>query len=166
MEPHITRSPALIHPRLVVPESLSRLSSLPEYLKELMAPAQQIPVGRDLAQHAPGMWIATHLLQNLPNTRKFCSVIIVFTERLSTRLHSNCGYFSGAVLINLFWEGIHTGKDPLLHNLTHFPGQSKPYPQPHIYCYPQLFAGIAIWLVMFFYYLLPTVQSCQQNPSV
>lgn len=166
MEPHITRSPALIHPRLVVPESLSKLSSLPECLKELMAPAQQIPVGRDLAQHAPGMWIATHLLQNLPDTRKFCSVIIVFTERLSTHLHSNRGYFSGAVLINLFWEGIHTGKDPLLHNLTHFPGQSKPYPQPHIYCYPQLFAGIAIWLVMFFYYLLPTVQPCQQNPSV
>lgn len=170
MEPHITRSPVLIHPRLVVPENLSKLSSLPEFLKELMAPAQQIPVGRDLAQHAPGMWIATHLLQNLPGTGKFLSVIIVFTGRLSTCLHSHCGYVSGAVLINPFWEGTHTGKDPLLHNLTHFPRQNKPYPQPHRYCYPQLFffffAGIAIWLVMFFYYLLLTVELCQQNSSV
>lgn len=90
MEPHRTRSPALIHPRLVVPESLSKLSSLPEYLKELMAPAQQIPVGRDLAQHAPGMWTATHLLQNLPNTRRFFPMIIVFTGRPSSCLHSNC----------------------------------------------------------------------------
>lgn len=55
MEPHITRWPALIHPRLVVTESLSKLSSLPVYLKELMASAQQIPVGRDLSQHALGM---------------------------------------------------------------------------------------------------------------
>lgn len=137
-----------------MPESFSKLSSLPECLKELMAPAQQTPVGRDLAEHAPGMCIDTHLLQNSPNTSKFFSMIIVLTGRLSTCLHSGCGYFGGAVLINPFWEGIHTDKDPpLLHNLTHFPRQNKPCPQLHTYCCPQLFAGIAIWLVMFFYYL-------------
>lgn len=55
METPITGSPALIHPRLVVAESPSRLSSLPVYLKELVASIQQIPVGRDLSQLAPGM---------------------------------------------------------------------------------------------------------------
>lgn len=43
------------------------------------------------------------------------------------------------------------------------PGQNKPYPQPHRYCHPQLFAGIPIWPVMFFHYLPLTAQLCQQN---
>lgn len=55
MEPLKTRSPALICPRLMVTESLSKLSSLLVYLKEGMATAQQIPVGRDLSQHGLGM---------------------------------------------------------------------------------------------------------------
>lgn len=110
VEAHITRSPALIGPRLVGTESLSRLSSLPVYLKELIASAQQIPVGRDLSQHAPGIWIATFLLQNLPNTRNFFCVIIVLTERPSTCLHSKCDYFPRAVLINPFWKRTHTGR--------------------------------------------------------
>lgn len=114
MEPHITRPPALIYPRLVVPESLSKLSSLPEYLKELMAPAQQIPVGRELAQHAPGMWLATHLLQNLPNTRKFFSMIIVF---MGDQAHG-C-----TQTVVLQWS--HADK-PLLGRNSHWQGSSAP----------------------------------------
>lgn len=100
------------------------------------------------------------ILQNSSNTRKLFSMIIVFTGRPSTCLHSNCASFSGAVLINPFWEGTHTCKDPLLHNLTYFPRQNKPYPPPQRYCYPQLFAGIATML------LLLRVRLCWQNSSM